>query len=99
MVRCRPLPAVANSCPAARRNRPRAWLGHHWHPQGPQVETMKILLANPNTSQNVTERIAEIARQAAAPGTEILAVTAKSGVPYIASRAEAAIAGGMTLEL
>jgi allantoin racemase len=60
---------------------------------------MRILLANPNTSASVTERIAQVARQAAAPGTEILAVTATSGVPYIASRAEAAIAGGTTLEL
>jgi allantoin racemase len=60
---------------------------------------MKILLANPNTSQSVTERIAQVARQAAAPGTEILAVTATSGVPYVASRAEAAIAGRTTLEL
>jgi allantoin racemase len=60
---------------------------------------MKILLANPNTSQSVTDRIAQIARQAAAPGTEILAVTANSGVPYIASRAEAASAGRTTLEL
>jgi allantoin racemase len=60
---------------------------------------MKILLVNPNTSQSVTDRIAEVARQAAAPGTEILAVTATSGVPYIASRAEAAVAGRTTLEL
>ena len=60
---------------------------------------MKILLANPNTSQSVTDRIAQIARQAAAPGTQILAVTASSGVPYIASRAEAAVAGRTTLEL
>jgi allantoin racemase len=60
---------------------------------------MKILLANPNTSRSVTDRIAEVARQAAAPGTEILAVTANSGVPYIASRAEAAVAGRTTLEL
>ena len=60
---------------------------------------MKILLANPNTSQSVTDQIAAVARQAAAPGTEILAVTATSGVPYIASRAEAVIAGPATLEL
>ena len=60
---------------------------------------MKILLANPNTSQSVTDQIAAVARQAAAPGTQILAVTAASGVPYIASRAEAVIAGRTTLEL
>jgi len=60
---------------------------------------MKILLANPNTSQSVTDRIAGAARQAAAPGTEILAVTASCGVPYIATRAEAAVAARTTLEL
>ena len=61
---------------------------------------MKILLANPNTSQSVTDQIAASrARQAAAAGTQILAVTATAGVPYIASRAEAVIAGRTTLEL
>ena len=60
---------------------------------------MKLLLANPNTSVSVTDRIAAVARSAAAPGTEILAVTGTSGVPYIATRAEAAIAGRTTLEL
>lgn len=60
---------------------------------------MKILLANPNTSQTVTDRIAAVARECAAAGTEIIAVTATSGVPYIASRADAAIGGRATLEL
>jgi allantoin racemase len=60
---------------------------------------MKILLANPNTSVAITERIAAVARAAASPGTEILAVTGTSGVPYIATRAEAAVAGRTTLEL
>jgi allantoin racemase len=60
---------------------------------------MKILVANPNTSQSVTDTIAEVARQAASPGTEIVAVTGTSGVPYIATRAEAAVAGRTTLEL
>jgi allantoin racemase len=60
---------------------------------------MKILLVNPNTSKRVTERIAKVARRAAAPGTEVVAVTATTGVPYIATRAEAAVAGRTTLEL
>ena len=34
---------------------------------------MNILLANPNTSQSVTDRIAAVARAVAAPGTEIVA--------------------------
>lgn len=60
---------------------------------------MKILLANPNTTQAVTDRMAEVARAAASPGTEIVAVTGQSGVPYIATRAEAAVAGRETMEL
>jgi allantoin racemase len=60
---------------------------------------MKILLANPNTTQGVTDRMAGVARAAASPGTEIVAVTGQSGVPYIATRAEAAVAGRETMEL
>jgi Asp/Glu/hydantoin racemase len=60
---------------------------------------MRILLANPNTSAGITERIAAVARRAAAAGTEIVAVTGRTGVPYIATRAEAAVAGRETLEL
>jgi Asp/Glu/hydantoin racemase len=60
---------------------------------------MRLLLANPNTSQGVTDRIAAVARAVAAPGTEIVAVTGTAGVPYIATRAEAAIAGRTTMEL
>ena len=48
---------------------------------------MKILFANPNTSVSVTDRIAAVARAAASPGTEIVAVTGQTGVPYIATRA------------
>jgi allantoin racemase len=60
---------------------------------------MKILLANPNTSQSVTDRIAQVARASASPGTELVAVTGSAGVPYIATRADAAVAGRTTLEL
>ena len=60
---------------------------------------MKILLANPNTTQAVTDQIAAVARAAAAPGTEIIAVTARSGPEYIATRAEAVLGGLATLEL
>ena len=60
---------------------------------------MRLLLANPNTSVAVTERIAAVACAAASPGTEIVAVTGASGVPYIATRAEAAVAGRTTMEL
>jgi len=60
---------------------------------------MRILLANPNTSQAVTDRIAAVARPAASPGTTIQAVTAAVGVPYIATRAEAVIGARAVLEL
>lgn len=60
---------------------------------------MRILFANPNTSVSVTERIAAVARAAASPGTEIVAVTGQTGVPYIATRAEAVIGGRVALEL
>ncbi len=40
---------------------------------------MKLLVANPNTTQAVTDRIARVARDSALPGTEITAVTARFG--------------------
>jgi Asp/Glu/hydantoin racemase len=60
---------------------------------------MKILFANPNTTVAVTDRIARVARAAASPGTEIVAVTGRSGVPYIATRADAIIGAAVALEL
>jgi Asp/Glu/hydantoin racemase len=60
---------------------------------------MRILFANPNTTVAVTDRIAAVARAAASPGTEVIAVTGAYGVPYIATRAEAVIGGRVALEL
>jgi Asp/Glu/hydantoin racemase len=60
---------------------------------------MKILLINPNTSISVTERLVAAASAVAAPGTEIIPLTAPTGVPYIASRAEALVAGVVVLEM
>ncbi|MFL5286801.1 MAG: aspartate/glutamate racemase family protein [Rhodopila sp.] len=60
---------------------------------------MRILFANPNTTTAVTDRIAAVARDSASPGTEVVAVTAPYGVPYIATRAEAVIGGRVALEL
>lgn len=59
----------------------------------------RILVLNPNTSVAVTDKLAVVARAAAAPGTIITAVTAGRGVPYIATRAEAAIGGALVLEM
>ena len=60
---------------------------------------MRLLIANPNNSQPVTDRIAVTARAAASPGTVITAVTAAFGAPYIASRAEAVLGAAALLEL
>jgi Asp/Glu/hydantoin racemase len=60
---------------------------------------MRVLVINPNTSVSVTEKIAAVARAAAAPGTELEFVTAPYGVPYIATRAEALIGGRIVLEV
>lgn len=59
---------------------------------------MKILVANPNTTVGVTERLLAVGRAAAAPGTELIGHTAPRGVPYVSSRAEAQIAGSILLE-
>ena len=59
----------------------------------------RILLLNPNTSAEVTELMATVARAAAGPDTQIVPVTAPRGLPYIATRAEAAIAGAIVLEM
>jgi Asp/Glu/hydantoin racemase len=60
---------------------------------------LRILLLNPNTSQSITDILAAAAIPAAAQGTEIVAVTAPRGVPYISSRAEAQIGGAIALEM
>ena len=60
---------------------------------------MKILVANPNTSTGVTDRLVAAGRLVASPGTELLPMTAPRGVPYIATRAEAAIGSAVVLEM
>ncbi len=60
---------------------------------------MRILIANPNTSTGVTDRLVASAKLVASPGTELLPMTAARGVPYIATRAEAAIGAAAALEM
>src|SRR6516164_9053291 len=60
---------------------------------------MRILILNPNTSTDVTARLAAAAKQATAEGTSIATATATRGVPYIATRAEAQIGGAIALEM
>ena len=60
---------------------------------------MRILLLNPNTTKEVTERLWAAGRSVAAHGTELIPLTAARGVPYIATRAEAQIGGAIALEM
>lgn len=60
---------------------------------------MRIILLNPNTSDSVTELLTIAGRKVAAPGTELVPLTAPKGVPYIATRAEAQIGGAIALEM
>jgi allantoin racemase len=60
---------------------------------------MKILLINPNTTQAVTDAVLVAARAAAAPDTELLAVTGTFGPVVIGSRAENALAQHSVLAL
>ena len=60
---------------------------------------MRLLVINANTSQTVTDLVAAAARAAAAPGTEIVAVTGRFGARVIGTRTENAIAAHAGLEL
>jgi len=60
---------------------------------------MRLLMINPNTTEAMTTQMAKVARATAGPSVEIIPVTATHGMPYIASRAEAQIAGAQVLEI
>lgn len=60
---------------------------------------MRLLLINPNTTEAMTVQLTNVARTIAGPGVEVVPITATQGVPYIASRAEAQIAGAQVLEI
>lgn len=59
---------------------------------------MKLLLINPNTSPDITDKVLLAARGVASPGTTILGATGRFGARYIATRCAAAIAGHATLD-
>ena len=52
---------------------------------------MKLLIINPNTTQAITDLLAETARRFAAPGTTIKTATGGFGAQVIASRMEMTI--------
>lgn len=60
---------------------------------------MRILLLNPNMTEAMTSRMTDAGRLVAAPGTQLVPLTATRGVPYIATRAEAQIGGAIALEM
>ena len=60
---------------------------------------MRLLLVNPNMTASMTQTMLEVAQAVAGAHADILALTAPRGFPYIASRAEAQIAGGIALEM
>jgi allantoin racemase len=59
---------------------------------------MKLLLINPNISEDVTAIMAAEARRAASPGVEIRAATARFGALYVENRIEASIASHAVLD-
>jgi allantoin racemase len=59
---------------------------------------MRILVANANTTEAITEACVASARRAAAPGTEIVGATPAFGPSVIGTRAENAIAAHALLE-
>ena len=60
---------------------------------------MRLLIANANTTEAITETCAAVARAAAAPGTEIIGATPRFGPAVIATRVENVIAGHALLEV
>jgi allantoin racemase len=60
---------------------------------------MRLLVANANTTDAITELCAAAARAAAAPGTEIVPATPRFGPAVIATRAENVVAGHALLSL
>lgn len=60
---------------------------------------MRILIVNPNTTSAMTTLLINAGRTVAAPGTELVPLTAPRGVPYISTRAEAQIGGAIVLEM
>jgi allantoin racemase len=60
---------------------------------------MRLLLANPNTTQAVTDSLAAAARAVALPDTQIVPVTARFGGRVIGTRTEMAVAEHAALDL
>lgn len=59
---------------------------------------MRILVINPNTSEEMTDAIGEVAKGAASPGTEVVCVHPSGGPRSIEGHADEVIAAYFTLE-
>lgn len=60
---------------------------------------MRLLFINPNVTEAITSIMADEAKKAASPVTEIVPATARFGTQYVANRVEAAIAGHAVLDV
>ncbi|GAB3275859.1 aspartate/glutamate racemase family protein [Sinomonas notoginsengisoli] len=60
---------------------------------------MRLLVINPNISEDVTALIRSEAQRSAAPGTEVVVRTAGHGVEYIETRFESLVAAGAVAEI
>jgi len=59
---------------------------------------MRLVLLNPNTTESMTDLILNEVRKTAQPTTELVAVTARFGCRYVATRTSYAIAGHAVLD-
>ncbi|WP_339775807.1 aspartate/glutamate racemase family protein [uncultured Thalassospira sp.] len=60
---------------------------------------MNILLINPNTSVEITEKLSNAALRVKSADTNLICETARYGVPYISTRSEALIGGTAMMEI
>lgn len=60
---------------------------------------MRLLIVNANTSQRVTDIVADVAKGLCSPGTELRFATGTFGASVIASRTENAVAAHSTVDL
>lgn len=65
---------------------------------GTKARIMDLLLINPNTSSEITDRVIATAKTFASAGTHIRGATGRFGARYITTRAAAAVAGHAALD-
>src|SRR4051812_39638710 len=93
----RPRPRSQGACVVGHPEKPRLSAHSRDHPA--EGSLVRILVLNPNTTASVTDLVVASGKAVASPGTELVAATAPRGLPYIVTRAEAAISGAIALEM